>query len=428
MCGGSGPTGIGFVDNAIDKADNWTEAAGEQLADIDPGPAIGKVGEDIDKNVLQPMAQDPVGTAVTIAAVATGQYYLLPYIAAANTAIKGGKLEDIALSFGTAYVGAKVAPGLNQYYATALTPTLGAAAPFAAAVGTGATIGSGAGATRAAVKGKSIGDAALKGGVVGGVVGGVSYGVSKGYDLAKSELGFGVDTPPDIQAASEFGAAQADSLRTQPGGVSDEYMADILRQEGMDPFVAQDVATLTNQGVGEAAVAQNIASSYSPGEVYTPPRIGDNGLDQFVKKNVSKAISSSILDGVFGTPEMPNYSRTFTRRGSDGVSGEDQFYDDASGGSGDLAPVTQSKYELRKFVNPTGDTKLVSFKDDKPEAPIPEGYTEEETIGAAKGGLIDRSPTTMVKYSKKPLVANRKTITKPKEKVTTRKGLGVKKK
>jgi hypothetical protein len=85
MCGG-GPTGINFVDDAIDKADNWTEAAGEQLAEIDPGPAIGDVGEAIDKNVLQPMAKDPVGSVATIAAIATQQYYLIPYITAANTA------------------------------------------------------------------------------------------------------------------------------------------------------------------------------------------------------------------------------------------------------------------------------------------------------------------------------------------------------
>ena len=38
MCGGGGPTGIGFVDNAIDKADNWVEGAGDTLAKIDPGP------------------------------------------------------------------------------------------------------------------------------------------------------------------------------------------------------------------------------------------------------------------------------------------------------------------------------------------------------------------------------------------------------
>ncbi len=104
MCSGGGPTGIPVVDNAIDKADNWTEGAGEQLANIDPlpaigeqlakidpGPAIGDLGEQFDKEVLQ---QVDVGTVATIAAIATQQYYLVPYISAANTAIKGGDITD----------------------------------------------------------------------------------------------------------------------------------------------------------------------------------------------------------------------------------------------------------------------------------------------------------------------------------------------
>ena len=79
----------------------------------------------------------------------------------------------------------------------------------------------------------------------------------------------------------------------------------------------------------------------------------------------------------------------------------------------DLAQVTPSKYELRKFINDAGNSTLVSFKDDKPQTPIPSGYREVETIGAAKGGLIDSQPsTTMVKYSKKPLIAQRKKETK----------------
>jgi hypothetical protein len=66
MCSGGGPTGIPFVDNAIDKADNWTEGAGEQLAKLDPGPAIGDTLAKFDEEVLQQV--DP-GTIATAAAV-----------------------------------------------------------------------------------------------------------------------------------------------------------------------------------------------------------------------------------------------------------------------------------------------------------------------------------------------------------------------
>lgn len=418
MCGGGGPTGISFVDDAIDKADNWTEAAGEQLAEIDPGPAIGDVGEAIDKNVLQPMAQDPVGSVATIAAIATQQYYLIPYITAANTAIKGGKLEDIALSFAVSYVASAAAPGVSE----GIVGATGSAA--AGAVGTGAVIGAGSSGATALARGEDVGQAILRGGTTGAVMGGVGYGVSQGYNLAKSELGFGQGTPPPVQADADFVAAQAESLRNQPGGVSDTYMADVLRQEGVDAFVAQDVAQLTNQGIGEKAVAQNIAGSYKPGEIYTPPPVRDNVIEKTGKKLVTEAIGGSILDNIFGTSQQedPMAYLTFRRRGKQ--FGSDMFEGEADT-SLNLTQVQPDKFELRKYANPEGQSTLISFKDDKPQQPIPSGYEPVETIGAAEGGLIS---TNMVKYSKKPLMGPRKTVTKPKEKETTRKGLAVKKK
>ena len=406
---------IGTVTDTLDKADNWTEAAGEQLAAIDPGPVIGDIGESIDKNVIQPMANDPVGSIATIAAIASQQYYLLPVIAGANVAVKGGRLEDIALAAGLAYAGAEFAPGINEWAGGGLT----------GAVTTGAALGaSGAGAT-AAVRGGDVGEAILKGGVVGGVMGGVGYGVSQGYNAIRSELGYGAGAPPPIEADADFLAAQAESLRTQPGGVSDEYMAQILRQEGVDPFVATDVARLTNQGIGQAAVAQNIAGSYQPGEIYTPPPIKDNLLEKEAKKLATKAIGGSILDSIYGAPEQPEDPLgflTFRRRGK---TFDDTYLGGETDSSVKLTQVQPDKFELRKYANPAGQSTLISFKDDQPQQPIPSGYEEVETIGAAEGGLIS---TNMVKYSKKPLMGPRKTVTKPKEQETTRKGLAVKKK
>lgn len=406
---------IGTVTDTLDKADNWTEAAGEQLAAIDPGPAIGVIGEQIDRNVIQPMAKDPVGSIATIAAIASQQYYLLPVIAGANVAIKGGRLEDIALAAGIAYAGAQFAPGISEWAGGGLT----------GAVTTGAVLGgSGAGAT-AAVRGGDVGEAILRGGVVGGVMGGVGYGVSEGYNALRSELGYGSGTLPSAQADAEFVAAQAESLRNQPGGVSEQYMADILRQEGVNSFVAQDVAGLTSQGIGEKAVAQNIAGSYQPGEIYRPPPIKDNLLESEGKKLVSKAISGSILEGIYGAPEQPDNSMSYLTLRRRGKTFDDTYLGGETDSSVNLTQVQPDKFELRKFANPEGQSTLISFKGDQPQQPIPTGYKEVETIGAAEGGLIS---TKMVKYSKTPLMGPRKTVKKPKEQETTRKGLAVKKK
>ena len=184
------------VTDTLDKADNWTEAAGEQLAKIDPGPAIGDIGESIDKNVIQPMSKDPVGSIATIAAIATQQYYLVPYIAAANTALKGGRIEDIALSFGVAYAAAAIAPTVSQGIGGFTGSTV------AAATGTGATIGAGGGAAMALLKGQDVGEAAMRGAIIGGVAG----GVSSGYAAGKEYL-FGTPPAPiaPLAPAREFG-------------------------------------------------------------------------------------------------------------------------------------------------------------------------------------------------------------------------------
>jgi len=366
---------VGTITDTLDKADNWTEAAGEQLAAIDPGPAIGDIGESIDKNVIQPMANDPVGSIATIAVIASQQYYLLPVVAGANVAIKGGRLEDIALAAGIAYVGGQYAPGIGEWAGGGLT----------GAVTTGAVLGAGGAGSAAALRGDDIGEAALRGGVVGGVMGGVGYGVSQGYNAVRSELGYGAGTPPTIQADADFLAAQAEGIRGTPGGVSDEYMAQILRQEGVDPFVATDVSRLTNQGIGEAAVAQNIAGSYQPGEIYTPPPIKDNVFEKEAKKLATKAIGGSILDSIYGDQTQPQDPLGFLTIRRRGKTFDDTYLGGETDSNVNLTQVVPDKFELRKYANPEGQSTLISFKDDQPQQPIPSGYEEVETIGAAEG-------------------------------------------
>lgn len=403
---------VGTITDTLDKADNWTEAAGEQLAAIDPGPAIGDAGEFIDNAVIQPMAKDPVGSIATIAVIASQQYYLLPVVAAANTAIKGGSLEDIALSAGIAYAGAQFAPGINEWAGGGLT----------GAITTGAALGAGGAGTSAAVKGGDVGEAILKGGVAGGVMGGVGYGVAQGFSAAKTELGLGNTYSPDFKADTEFLAAQAESARA--AGAGEAQIEQILKFEGVPDFTAADVAAMTASGAGEAAVAQNLAASYTPNELYTPPVTPVSGLEKAAQKVATKAITGGILDEIFPTPEA-SARPLVTRRRSTTSGATGDYIDDEAVGSMDsdnkvnLTAVAPSKYELRKFANDAGNTTMISFKDDEPQAPIPPGYSEVERIGAAEGGLIS---TNMVKYSKKPLVAPRKPeLTKKKK--TTRKGL-----
>jgi hypothetical protein len=68
------------------------------------GGGLGGFLTNIVNPILDPMAADPLKTAAIIAATATGNAYLIPYIAGADTAIAGGSPEDVLKSAAIAYV------------------------------------------------------------------------------------------------------------------------------------------------------------------------------------------------------------------------------------------------------------------------------------------------------------------------------------
>lgn len=68
------------------------------------GGGLGGFLTNIVNPILDPMAADPLKTAAILAATATGNAYLVPYIVGADTAIAGGSPEDVLKSAATAYV------------------------------------------------------------------------------------------------------------------------------------------------------------------------------------------------------------------------------------------------------------------------------------------------------------------------------------
>ncbi len=422
MCGGGIPIVsdvVDFVGDTLDKADNWTEDVGEELAKIDPGPVIGDTLAKFDEEVLQKV---DVGTVATVAAIATQQYYLVPYISAANTAIKGGDITDIATSFGISYAATTFAPMISSEIGGVAKEFVGpTAAKIITSAGTGAIIGAGTGGARSLAAGQDFFEGAGKGAIVGGVTGAVSSGVSEAYGGIKNEFGIGSTYSPNAVEDANFIADSAEGLRAQ--GIGEDQIAKILQQEGVDPFAAADTARLTVGGAGEKAVAQNLAASYNANELFTPPAPVDTGLEKAGKKFASDVISKSILGEILPSEgTMPDGLLTLRLRSR--YSPTDDMTEDLTGfGNVKLTEVAPAKYDLKRFVNEEGQSTMISFKDDQPQAPIPAGYKEAETIGAAEGGLMT---TAMVKYSKKPLLAPRKKVQKPNNK-TAKKGLAVKK-
>jgi hypothetical protein len=413
-----------FFSGAAEAVTDVVEGAGNVISEVVEGAGniVSDAGAWIDENITQPMLEDPITSLANIAAIAAapataGQSLnLLPVIAGASVAAKGGELGDIALAAGTSWISSQMAPNVGKGLVSA------GAGKVIAAAGTGLAVGATTGAITAGVRGKDILEGATKGGIIGGVAGGVSGAVSEGYNLVKNEFGIGNTYTPNLQADADFLAAQAESARA--AGAGEAQIEQILRQEGVQSFTAADVASMTASGIGEKAVAQNIAASYSPFETYNVPKPTESMLEREGKKIVSKAITGEILEDIYAPPTPPQMPLVQRRTAPYGTySGEDETtgtFDFDSNVA--LTQVAPSKYELRKFENDAGNTTMISFKDDEPQTPIPVGYKEVERIGAAEGGLMT---TNMVKYSKKPLLAPRKKVTKPKK--TASKGLASKK-
>jgi hypothetical protein len=412
MCGGGIPIVsdvVNAVSDVFDKADNWTEGAGELLADIDPGPAIGDAGEWIDQSIIQPALDDPLATVATVAAVATQQYWALPIIAGTATAARGGDLEDIAKSVGVAFVAAQAAPYVSQ--AMPAGTTIGG--KIASSAATGAVLGAGGGASSAILNEQDVGQAALRGGIAGGVAGGVGRGVSEGYKLIKTELGIPQATRPNYDFGIKGPTTKLD-INTDLSSI------EAINPSSYEPGIKPPV---------EGATFGKLNPALPASTPYNQPKPVDNIFEKEGKKLVADAITGEILEEIFdpqrGFVQQPLVSRR--RFGTSGMDGMGEVDLTGPDNTANLGQVTPSTYELRKFVNDAGNSTLVSFKDNKPQTPIPPGYKEVERIGAAKGGLIDSKPsTTMVKYSKKPLLAKRKQEI-PKLEKTAKKGLASKK-
>lgn len=119
---------------------------GKTLASIDPGPALKSVGKTIESGVReigkgveglsrevgkvgQAAINDPVGTSLKVAAIASQQYWALPLISAGTVVANGGSLEQAAkagaISAAAMAVSAGISEGLDNAFANELTSSVG---------------------------------------------------------------------------------------------------------------------------------------------------------------------------------------------------------------------------------------------------------------------------------------------------------------
>ena len=132
------------------------------------GDTISDAGSWIDDNVIQPALQDPVSTVSKIAAIATGNPQLIPYIDAASVAAKGGDIEDI----GKAYIVSEIGQGAGNEVGSRVFQETGSKIAASAA----------SGATRGAISGGAAGRDPLSAALVGGATGATGQAVRLGSE------------------------------------------------------------------------------------------------------------------------------------------------------------------------------------------------------------------------------------------------------
>jgi hypothetical protein len=334
-------------DGAADIISDVVESVGDVLEDV--VDVIKDAGSWIDDNVLQPLKEDPIGTIATVAAVATGNAHLVPYINAANTVAKGGDLGDAALSFGASYVGGKAGQVVGQQVSQTLSTVAVDAAGnviYQPAINIASSTAAGAarGATTAAITGQDIGQGALTGAATGAAGGAGREAGQFVFDETGSKVA------ADITAGVTRGATQA--------ALTD-------RDIGIGAIMGG-----TNVALNTAV---NFGSEYLFGEK-KDQEDWQKAVTQVVGTQFTQAGMQEVYENVADMPTRPQPQPTQVAMQAEPTIAPTGFKYD------------RGDFELRRFVNDAGDTLIIAFRDGKPQQTIPPGYKEE------KAGAV-RTPT-----------------------------------
>ena len=244
---------VSWVGDATSDAIDWT-------VDEILKPVADAVG-----GVLEGMADDPITTIVTIAAVATGNAWAIPLIQGASTAAHGGDVKDIAISMAASYVGSKA----GSYVGTYVGAEVGAAAGSQAAGQIAAQAA--AGATRATVTaaatGQDIKKAAFSGAVSGAVSGAISEAGSAIAEGVESDIDYSVD------ATSE----------------------DFLNYESVDKSVGVELKDLVSGWETLPEIAQDMIRSGAAATISQLTTTGEVNTDAVAGVMANAAVTSSAV-------------------------------------------------------------------------------------------------------------------------------------
>jgi hypothetical protein len=264
--GGAVSSVVELVDDAID----------------DTVEIVSDAGSFIDDAVIQPALDDPIKTAATVAAISTGNAYLVPAINAGSTVAQGGSLEDAALSAGTSYVGGQVGGAVGGAVAGETgSQALGQVAGSAAAGGTGA-----------ALTGGDIGQGLLSGGISGGISSGVGAIVDAGTGLLNQATS---GTTMDDFSFSDFIAEDAANLAA--AGYDEATIAQLMSNNyGLDPYAATNLGSVAASGGSLSDLSGLLSADYGSDLTGAAAQAGINTgtLNSLLKQFGTSAVKSLL--------------------------------------------------------------------------------------------------------------------------------------
>jgi hypothetical protein len=150
------------------------EVVSDAVSDV--GNVISDAGSWIDDNVIQPVKDDPINSAIKLGAYYFGGPIAGAAATAAVTAAQGGELEDIAKSAATSYAAGQVGGAVGGEVGGSVAGQTGSQA--AGQIAGSAAGGAAAGATGQALSGGNVGQGFLTGLISGGINAGVNQGAN----------------------------------------------------------------------------------------------------------------------------------------------------------------------------------------------------------------------------------------------------------
>ena len=256
------------------------------------GDVVEDVGDFVVEDIVEPIAKtveatveaaldDPVGTAIQVAAVASGQWWALPLATATVTVANGGSLEDAVTRAAIAYAGGQIAQGVSS----------GLSPEFAA------EFGDAAGKSMANVAGNVAATAATGGDPLQALVSG---GLNAGVSAAAAEVPGFADMTKSQQAA----VTRAISLELQ-GKDPSQGLINTAIGAGIDAAKNADWDLSTPEAQSTELVNQTSASQEAPTQqeqIQAPVNPTEQDMDEFYRSIGIEPESLSTFDSSTADP------------------------------------------------------------------------------------------------------------------------------